>query len=106
MQSVVFILLWHCAVARGTARAGVVDDLTLRLLLDEVVLYAVHVLLGSDLAVAEGVTDGEGHAVDGHFDIGVTREVLSAAAALDVQVATFVEAHDTLHAQCELVVEE
>ena len=102
MQSVVFILLWHCcvacAVARGAAGAYAVEHLTLRLLLDEVVLYAAGVLLGSYLAVAEGVADGEGHAVDGHFDVGVACEVLSAAAALDVQVATLVESYDTLDA--------
>ena len=32
-------------------------------------------LLGTDLRVAEGVTYGEGHTVDGHLDIGVRSEV-------------------------------
>ena len=63
-------------------------------------------LLGSYLAVAEGVADGEGHAVDGHFDVGVRGKVLAAAAALDVQVATLVESYDTLYADGELVFEE
>ena len=47
------------------------NHLTLRLLLDEVILYTVHVLLGLDLAVSEGVADGEAHIGDGHLDVGV-----------------------------------
>ena len=103
------MLLGHiaaCCSAACAARAYAVKHLTLRLLLDEVVLYAADVLLSSNLAISEGVADGEGHAVDGYFDVGVRGEVLAAAIALDVQVATLVETHDTLYAQGELVVEQ
>ena len=48
---VVYLLLWHCcgAVACGATAADAVEELTLRLLLDEVVVYTVDMLVGAPL---------------------------------------------------------
>ena len=63
-------------------------------------------LLGTDLRVAEGVADGEGHAVDGHLDVRVADEVLAAILALDVQLAATVETEKSADAQVQLVLQQ
>ena len=105
------LLLWHgaavCSVtAASVARAYAVEHLALRLLLDEVTLYAAGVLLRHHLRVTEGIADGEGYAVDRHLDIRMADEVLTTSLALDVQLATSIEAEDTLYAQGELVFQQ
>ena len=70
-----------CALLSALHISGIVDHLALRLLLDVVVGDAVHVLAGHHLRVTESVADGEGHARDGHLDVSVAGEVLTAVLA-------------------------
>ena len=63
-----------------------VQHLTLRLLLNEVVLYAALVLLCCHLGITKTVAYCECYAVDGHLYIILRGEVLAAAACLDVQI--------------------
>ena len=63
-------------------------------------------LFGSHLRVSECVAYGEGHAINGNFDIGVAYEVLTATVALNVQFSTTVEAENSTNTQVELIVKQ
>ena len=100
------ILLRHIAIT-CISGAYAVDHLTLRLLLDEVVLYAALVLLAIlHLRVAESVADGERHTVDRNLDFIMAGEVLATAATLNHDAATVVETRECRYAQVQLVVQQ
>ena len=63
-------------------------------------------LAGHHLRVTEGVADGEGHARDGHLDVGVAGEVLAAVLAFDSEFSALVESCQCRNAQVQLIVEE
>ena len=98
--------MWHIAVS-CVSGAYTIDHLTLRLLFDEVVLYAALVLLAVlHLRVAEGVADSERHTIDGYLDLVMAGEVLAAAAALNHDAATVVETCECRYAQVQLVLQQ
>ena len=76
-----------------------VQHFTLRLLLNEVVLYTALVLLCCHLGVAETVAYRECHTVDRHLYIIIRGEVLAAAACLNVQISALVQSQLTRNAQ-------